>query len=311
MANIDKINGISGFQGTDSSCGSVSLYGLRNFIDKVFVSSPNGTSYTVQTTSGANSPFAAVKNFDCGIGYIFFRAGAESTWSTFNIPNFEVGNLASTNKRCTTLFPESFTITGKGTFHLTSGADPSKVSPAWYSKMPVYKTANGSLSAWFDGSVYQISASVGNKSGAINNGSYLPNAHYGDAKSSSSMIEISGFTGSSAAANGQYAEVGYLNKQPLFRLAKDGKFYYFFNGSTWVLTDTPITVNGGACYINGGSSKTGTLDNSSGSNGNCFDGQKANVRDGAMDPRSLAIEDEKSLLSTEDKLNVMITEENL
>ena len=42
-----------------------------------------------------------------------------------------------------------------------------------------------------------------------------------------------------------------------------------------------------------------------------FDGQKANVRDGAMDPRSLAVEDEKSLLSTEDKLNVMITEENL
>ena len=61
MANIDKINGISGFQGTDLSCGSVSLYGLRNFIDKVFVSSPNGTSYTVQTTSGANSPFATLK----------------------------------------------------------------------------------------------------------------------------------------------------------------------------------------------------------------------------------------------------------
>jgi len=88
MANINKINGISGFQGTDVSCENVSLYGLRNYIDKVFATSTSGSSYSVQPASSSNSPFATIKNFECGNGYIFFRSGAQSSWSVFNIPHF-------------------------------------------------------------------------------------------------------------------------------------------------------------------------------------------------------------------------------
>lgn len=313
MANINKINGISGLQGTDVSCESVSLYGLRNYIDKVFVASTSGSAYNVQTASSANSPFATVKNFDCGNAYIFFRSGSESSWSVFNIPHFEQGNLENNgNKLVTTLYPDHFTITGKGEFHLTSGVnDPGSGSKAWYQTMPVYKTVDSSLKCWFDGSSFVISSRVGNKSGSVLNNSVLPNAPYGDAETSSAKVEIAGFTGGSANANGLYVEVGYLNGKILYRHAGNGDFYYFFNGQTWVLTDTPVTVNGGACYVNGGVEVNGKLDNSSGSNGNCFDGQTANVNDGSMDPRSLATEDAESLMSTEDKLKVLISEANL
>ena len=313
MANINKINGISGFQGTDVSCENVSLYGLRNYIDKVFATSTSGSSYSVQPASSSNSPFATIKNFECGNGYIFFRSGAESSWSVFNIPHFEQGNLENnSNKLVTTLFPEHFTIEGKGEFHLTSGVnDPGSGSKAWYQTMPVYKTLDSSLKCWFNGSSYVISSRVGNTSSSVLNNSFIPNAPYGDAKTSSATVEISGFTGGSANANGLYAEVGYVNGKILYRHAKTGDFYYFFSGQTWVLTDTPITVNGGACYVNGGSDVNGKLDNSGGSNGNCCDGQTANVSDGSMDPRSLATEDEDSLMSTEDKLKVLITEDDM
>ena len=310
MANIGKIKGVSGWQGSDQSCDKVSLYDLRNYIDLVFVQDAGGTKYTIQNTASANSPFASVKNFECGSGSIFFRKGEDSSWSTFNIPHYEQGNLADNgNKLVTTMFPVEFTIEGKGTFHLTSG--DANQSKAWYSNMPVYKTANGSLSVWYNGSSYVVSGTTGNASGGLLNNSFLPNAPYGTSKTSSPSVEITGFTGNSANANGLYVGVGYLNDKVLYRHAKTGDFYYFFNGQTWVLTDTPITVNGGACYVNGGADVNGKLDNASGSNGNCFDGQTANVSDGSMDPRSLATEDENSLMSTEDRLKVLITEDNL
>ena len=312
MANINKIKGISGWHGTDASCEKVNLYDLRNYIEMMFMQSTSGTSYVVQPSASANSPFASIKSFECGTASIFFRGGDESSWNTFNIPHFNQGNLDNNgNNLVTTLFPEHFNVTGKGEFHLTTGADPAKVSKAWYSNKPVYKTADGSLSAWYNGSTYVISANVGSMSGAVENGSFIPNAHYGDSKSTSASIEIGGFTGGSANANGLYFGVGYLNDKVLYRHGSTGAFFYFFNGQTWVLTDTPVTVSGGACYVNGGSDINGKLDNSSGSNGNCFDGQTANVSDGSMDPRSLATEDEESLMSTEDKVNVLITEENL
>ena len=126
--------------------------------------------------------------------------------------------------------------------------------------------------------------------------------------STSASIEISGFTGGSSNANGMYFGVGYLNGKVLYRHGLSGDFYYFYNGSTWALTDTPVTISGGACYVNGGADVNGKLDNSSGSNGNCFDGQTASVM---MINGPRFAEDEESLMSTEDKVNVLITEENL
>ena len=153
MANIGKIKGITGWQGSDQSCDKVSLYDLRNYIDLVVVQSTSGTQYIYQTTAGANSPFASVKNFECGSGSLFFRKGEENSWNTFNIPHYEQGNVADNgDKLVTTLFPDEFTIEGKGTFHLTSG--DANQSKAWYSNMPVYKLANNSINVWYNGSSY-------------------------------------------------------------------------------------------------------------------------------------------------------------
>lgn len=311
MANISKIGALSGFQGTDSGCEKVSLYDLRNYIDTVTVAATSGSGYVSGTTAAANSPFALLKNFECGTACYFYRKGEPNSWSVFNVAHLELGNLASNAKRMTTLYPEQFTITGKGTFHLTTGVKESGSSaPAWYSTHPVYMTTNRSLKCWFDGSTYVISSVVGNKSGSVVNNSVLPNAPYGSHETSSSTIQVTGFTGGSSNANGLYAEVGYINKNKLYRHAGNGNFYYFNDGSRWALTDTPITTSGTACHINGGTSVSGKLDNSNGSNGRCFDGQVGSVSDGSVDSRSLGTEDELSIMATEDKESALITEEN-
>tara|TARA_B100000676_G_C17988331_1_gene793336 strand:+ start:538 stop:1440 length:903 start_codon:yes stop_codon:yes gene_type:complete len=300
MANIGNISSISGWQGTPETCGNVGIYDLRNHINKVFVADPSMSSgYLVQIASAANGAFATVKNFECGSSYIFFRNPSSS--STFNIPGFAQGNVENNQGRVTTFYPTEFVIQGKGTFHITT---------MWNQESPVYKTANGSHMIWFNGSTYVLSSGVNNNSNALQNGSVLPNISYGDNQTSSATIVVDDFTGSSVGANGLYVEVGYYNDQKLYRHALTGNYYYFFNGSVWVLTDTPINTSGSACYINGTSELTGRLNNSNGSNGRCFDGQSGRVMDGGMDPRSLATEDELSLMSTEDKLKVLITEED-
>lgn len=300
MANIGNVKSVSGWQGTPESCDGVGIYDLRNHINKLFVATPSmGSGLTVQTASSANGAFATVKKFECGASYIFFRNPSSS--STFNIPSFVQGNVQNNPGRVTTFYPTEFSIEGKGTFHITT---------SWNKTSPVYKVVDGSHMIWFNGSSYVLSSGVNNNSNALQNGSVLPNASYGDHKTSSSTIEIDDFTGSSVGANGLYAEVGYYNGQKLYRHALTGNYYYFFNGSAWVLTDTPINTSGSACYINGTSELTGRLNNSGGSNGRCFDGQSGRVMDGGMDPRSLATEDELSLMSTEDKLKVLITEED-
>jgi hypothetical protein len=298
MANIGNTKSISGWQGSPESCGAVGIYDLRNHIDKIFVASATmGSGYLTVNADEAGGSFALVKNFECGSAYIFFRNASSS--STFNIPSFVQGNVANNLGRVTTFYPTEFSIEGKGAFQITT---------SWNKNSPVYK--GGSHSIWFNGSSYVLSSAVNNNSNALQNGSVLPNASYGDHKTSSSTIEISDFTGSSSGANGLYAEVGYYNDQKLYRQALTGNYFYFFNGSAWVLTNTPINTSGSACYINGTSELTGRLDNSGGSNGRCFDGQTGRVMDGGMDPRSIATEDELALMSTEDKLKVLITEED-
>jgi hypothetical protein len=300
MANINSgINSVSGMHGTPNSCGDVGIHDLRNSIDKVFVAGQNGSSYITQKAKDANGLFAVIKNFECGGGYIFFRNPQSS--STFNIPHFVQGNIENSQQRVVTFYPVEFSIENHGTFHITTKFEDDA---------PTYELANGSKAIWFNGNSYVLSSSVGNSTDSLKNDSVLPNAPYGENNTSSSTIEISDFTGNSAAANGLYAEVGYLNDQKLYRLASTGLYFYFFDGSAWNLTDTPVNTSGGACFIKGTSQLTGRLDNANGSNGNCFDGQTGRVMEGGMDPRSLATEDELKLLSTEDKLKILITEED-
>lgn len=310
MATItSEIQGISGWQGLNSSCNQVGVYDLKNYVDKVFVAITAGSSFIVQNASVANSPFAAMKTFDCGNSYIFFRNKASS--AAFNIDGFIMSNVSGNSlSRMTTLYPDSFVIEGKGTFHLTTGVNEPGVSgDAWYKGMPVYMTENRSSKIWYDGSQYVMSSVIGNKSGSVSNGSKLPNVAFGDHKSSSSTVVVSGFTGSSAGANDIYAHVGYLKTEKVYRSATTGKYFYFFNGSSWVLADQPFNITGN--YVMRGSTLTGKVDNTSGSNGRGFDGQSGLVRDGGTDPRSLATEDSMNIMSTEDKVSGLITEENI
>lgn len=309
MANITNIPGISGWQGLNSSCEQAGVYDYRNYIEKVFVAMTSGSVYDVVNAATANSPFAVFKNFECGNSYIFFRNPSSS--DDFNIGGFIMSNVSGNSlNRMTTLYPESFVIEGKGTFHITTGVNEPGVSGnAWYNNKPVYMTENRSSKIWYDGSQYVMSSVVGNKSGSIGNESKLPNLEFGDHKSSSSTVVVSGFTGSSAGANDIYVHVGYLKSEKVYRSATTGNYFYFFNGSSWILSDEPFNITGN--YVMRGSTLTGKVDNTNGSNGRGFDGQSGLVRDGGTDPRSLATEDSLNIMSTEDKVSGLITEENI
>jgi hypothetical protein len=301
MANINNIPGIAGWQGEVSSCDEVSVHNLRNHIFKVFSVATSGSTFTTQEASSANGLFALIKNFECGNAYIFFRNS--SSTATFNIPHFVQGNVENNPNRVTTLYPVEFSIDGHGEFHITS---------SWKEESPVYRTLNKSKYIWFDGSSYVLSSGVSNTANSLKNNSVLPNTPYGEANTSSATIMISNFTGNSSGANGLYVEVGYYKNQKLFRHALTGNYYYFFNGSNWVLTDTAINIAGSSCYINGSSELTGSLNNVNGSNGRCFDGQVGTVRSGEVDARSLGTESDadQKLLATESETDqkVLISE---
>lgn len=311
MANIDgKIAGVSGLMGQDNGCEPVKVYDLRNHIEKIFSMDVSGTRFAPQNVNDANmEEFSEIYHFKCGAGYLFYNK-SDST-QTYSIPNMAQGNLSASSARMTTLYPESFTIEGRGEFFLTSGyIEPGQNANGWYSDMPVYKTKNGAHKIWFDGSSYVLSSTIGNKTNSFTNQAVLPNVEYSDVhKTTSHFIEFSGFSGGASDSNGYYYEVGYYNGKKVYRHGKNGGKYYFFDGSNWVLADTPF--NKSSCSITGSSDIYGKLDNSSGSNGTCYDGQVAFVRDGGIDPRSLATEDELSLMATEDELKVLITESDV
>ena len=310
MANIPKLEYANGLQGTDATCGEASVYDLRNYIQTVFTMAPSARKYENQDASGADNMFATVPNLKCGAGYLL-SLNKTSNWTSFNVPHFVLANTANRVYRMTTLFPESFEIQGYGKFHLTSG-EYNASGLAWYENYPVYKTENGSLVCWYDGSQYRISGVIGSTSSSVGNGSKIPNAPYttsNEPTTSSLSIEITNFTGSCAEANGFYYEVGYLKSNKVYRHAKTGKYFYYFDGSRWVFTDTPFNLSG--LYVMGTSSLTGALDNTNGSNGSGCAGMRGLVSDGSVDPRSLATESEEHILSTEDEKSVMITESNL
>ena len=205
----------------------------------------------------------------------------------------------------TTLYPSSFTFNPKfdpETFILTS---------SFLNDKPVYKTKTGSLKySFFDGFEYVISTDIGGTK-LRGNGACIPNAPYtnntGTISTDSHFVEVSGFTGAKANLNGEYYHVGYFNGEKTYRDSMCVDHFYYYDNGKWILTDTPF--NGQGCYIIGTSDKFGCVDHTLGNN--CFDGQRACVFDGNVDPRSLMTEDALKSLATEDSLKVLITEAEL
>lgn len=306
MANIDKNKGMTLlWQGMESACTDPSTFELREFIDVVYSNSGLGT-LTDRVTADKFSWEMPMDNFECGHAYIISTTEKNS----FNIPGAVEASTGANSNLLTTFYPTEFTIKNKGTFHIISGSatNPSGWLPnAESNPHPMYKTVSGNLYVWFDGSSYAMSNGLGSSSGKITNASCLPNSSYGDGRDPETQtISISGFTGSSSSANGIYDVVGYFNTKPMFRNGSDCSYFYYFDGSKWVLSNNPVFVEGDTCYVSGTSDMFGTLS----SNGNCFSGQSGTARDGLIDPRSLATESEQSLLATEDRVAILITEEN-
>lgn len=293
MANIDKNKRqVTIFQSSGADCIEPKTTDLKQFIDIVYSASGQGT-LTDRVTSQLED-FLPISNLECGNSYLLNLTGV----STFNIPGATLAIEGANSNLMTTLFPTEFTITGKPTFHLTDNT---------VNKKPAYRTADGSMHVWFNNSTYVMSPNKASMAGAITNASCLPNSSYGDGRDPvSQSIQISGFTGSSASANGIFEEVGYFNDKPMFRNGSDCSYFYFFDGSRWVISNMAGSTSSDACFIRGTSDMFGALS----SNGRCFTNQTGTSRDGKVDPRSLATESEQQLLATENKQSILITEEN-
>ena len=301
MANIDKdTNVFIGFQGTSDGCAEINSTDLAGNVTVIY-GILKGDQFDDRSPSVADNIFTNFNKILCGSGCFMYTNNS----SNFNVPNFVDASDGKNTRKLSTLYPHDFTILNVGIFHLTSGHAVSSLS--WINDRPIYRTLDGGLYCWYDGSSYCISNEVGSSTGKFINGSCLPNSSYGDGRDSATeSVEISGFTGGSASANGIYEEVGYINGKPLYRNGSDCSYMYYWDGSKWVLTNSPVTTLDGACFISGTSEKFGTL----ASNGNCFEGQTGRTSNAAVDPRSLATESEEAVLATEDKKKVLITEAN-
>lgn len=293
MANIDKNKRqVTIFQSAGSECVEPKTTDLKQFVNIVYTASGKGT--LVDRVTSETASFLPISNLECGNSYLLNLTGV----SSFNIPGATLAIEGANTNLMTTLFPTVFTISGKGTFHLTDNP---------VNKKPAYKTADGTMYVWFNNTTYVMSPNLQSMAGAITNASCLPNASYGEGRDSTSQsIQISGFTGSAADANGVYEEVGYLNDKPMFRNGSDCSYFYFFDGSRWVISNMAGSTSSEACFIRGTSDMFGTLS----SNGRCFENQTGTSRDGKVDPRSLATESKQHLLTTESKESILITEEN-
>jgi len=293
MANIDKNKRqVTIFQSSGSECVEPKTTDLKQFVNIVYTASGKGT--LVDRVTSETASFLPISNLECGNSYLLNLTGV----SSFNIPGATLAIEGANTNLMTTLFPTVFTISGKGTFHLTDNP---------VNKKPAYKTVDGTMYVWFNNTTYVMSPNLQSMAGAITNASCLPNASYGDGRDSTSQsIQISGFTGSAADANGVYEEVGYLNDKPMFRNGSDCSYFYFFDGSRWVISNMAGSTSTEACFIRGTSDMFGTLS----SNGRCFENQTGTSRDGKVDPRSLATESKQHLLTTESKESILITEEN-
>ena len=287
------------------SCNEIAYHETSGAIAPQFANKLK-TAFVVNVTGAAWAEagesmdgFPEFSTLTCGSGSYLKMALNTSV----NLDGTTSGTTGS-NASITTTYPMSFVYDPDNTnetFAMTSQFVNSK---------PSYKKLGEAKYIYFNGTEYVVSNSLGSGK-LLGNGACIPNAKYsdnlGEKYTDSHFVEISGFTGQHSNLNGNYYHVGYYNGQKTYRDSNCADHYYFYAEPKLGSTDTPF--NGQGCYIIGDSDQFSCLDASNGHN--CFDGQRACVFDGNVDPRSLMTEDALKSLSTEDSLKVLITEAEL
>ncbi len=300
MANINKSYSLNWQGNADDLCSTFDYPSADGKIIRSYSPFQNGLRWTQGSPTGS---FDEIRELKCGNSYYINMVVGQSVF----IEGVVSGTTGSNAGNITTLYPMSFV------FDPESDNETFNIINEFYNNKPVYKASSSDDFIWYNNAEYVKTVSIGNgvTSNTYKNGACIPNATFTrgikSKPTNSHFVEVSGFTGAKANLNGNYYHVGYYNGEKTYRDSMCVDHFYYYDGGRWILTDTAF--NGQGCYIIGTSDKFGCVDASLGNN--CFDGQRACVFDGNVDPRSLMTEDALKSLATEDSLKVLITEAEL
>lgn len=308
MANISENS--FGWMGSTLSCSQLDVGSFKDKIGTFFRVNENVLEPGNPTTVVDDPLMATWITLECGVSLYYYMAAGVSPFDSGDLISsaFDVngGNVVGNHvvEFSVSDDPANASIMASGVFTMTS---------QFKNDYPVYKqtsTVSGGIAefAWFDGSSYQLSSAVGNMSGAVANGSCVPNHNgYTNLVTNAAEYEVSSFTGSGSSANGIYCHTGNYNGKKVFTHTGSCSWFMYYDSSLskWVLTDTRYNMTGIWIAGGDGDTPTGCFDAASGSG---FDGAAGCATDAGTSPDSLATEDKLAVLAVESGLSVLVDE---
>lgn len=245
----------------------------------------------------------------------FFRGSSAIFFFTrdVNIDDVVCAHVGNDSGRLIPTYVEQFYGTG-------AGGGIFKMTTSFLNQKPVYRHSSLNWYIWYDAenSVWVYSKDGANRDGIfLENTSCLPQygSYESDTNSSWTLetqnwncIEVSGAqTPIDESANAVYCQNGVYNSHPVY-VTCDNKWYIFYSGSEWILTDTPYNTKG-IWISNSSSSVYDDFSNMSGTSGHSdFNNQVLQIASLGVPAGSLRMEDGETIVFTENEVTSVTSE---
>ena len=298
MALLNTNTSLVWFGDATSKCEQIDILNYRSQITSVYYVEDGNTDLLASKKSSLATISTRYRYLDAGTGGLIFVSDTSLVLDDV-IKSF----LNEDSGRIVPTYIERFQTSGTvpGIFKMTSD---------FKNKKPAYKNSEQNWFIWHDEeeNVWIASESSISKTGTFLRGnSCLPNFEtYTNETFPSHIItalewdclEVSELTGVAESANGIYCEMATYNNHPVY-VGCDGKWYIYFDLTTWVLTDSPYNREG-LWLINGSTSVYTKFNNTSGLNGSsAFANQIAVIKSMGIPAGALLVEDGEDIIYTE------------
>ena len=307
MALLNTNTSLVWFGDAISKCEQIDILNFRDEISSVYYVEDSNTNLLASKKSSLATISARYRYLDAGAGGLIFVSD-----TSLVLDDVVKSFLNEDSGRVIPTYIERFETSGTipGTFTMTS---------EFKNKKPVYKNTDYQWYIWYDESESAWIASedaVSKSKTFLKGDTCLPNfQNYASDSFPSHLIttqnwdclEVSELNGVVESANGIYCQTATYNAHPVY-VSCDGKWYIYFDLSTWVLTDSPYNREG-MWLINGSTSVYTKFNNVAGGNGSStFQNQIAVVKSMGIPAGAIMVEDGEDLLFTENN-NTAVTGE--
>jgi hypothetical protein len=298
MALLNTSTGLVWFGDATSKCEQIDILDYRDQITSVYYVEDSDTNELASKKTSLATILARYRYLDAGAGGLIFVSD-----TSLVLDDVVKSYLNEDSGRAIPTYIERFEATGTvpGTFVMTSD---------FKNKKPVYKNTEYRWYIWYDdadGAWIASEDEVSKDKTFLKGDSCLPNfENYTNDSFSSHIIttqnwdclEVSELNGVVESANGLYCQMATYNDYPTY-VSCDGKWYIYFDLTTWVLTDSPYNREG-LWLINGSTSVYTKFNNVAGGNGSSsFKNQIAVIKSKGIPAGALMVEDGEDILFTE------------